>query len=146
MTSYTSNVKAFVESARASSDPITKAYFGMVAIELILKESTGLRSHDVPGAIIDFANRYAVKKLSGCKVRLSSLSTQLSNDLAQIITNDKNRSPSITPSHCYPYLRYTRHQLDGWPVPVTTVAQAQKLASTVSQVQAYLREKFNKDL
>lgn len=146
MTTYKSNINSFVKSANSSMDPIAKAYFGLVAIELILKESTGLRSHDVPGAIIDFSNRYATKKLSGCKIRLTSLATQLSHDLSQITTNDKNKIPSLTPSNCYPYLRYTRYQVDGWASPVTTPDQAKKLASTVIQVQAYLREKFSKDL
>lgn len=146
MSTYSSNIKSFVQSAKASNDPVAQAYFGLVAIELVLKESTGLKSHDVPGAIVDFANRYAIKKLTGCKIRLNSLSAQLSTDLGQMITNDKSKAPCITPSNCYPYLRYTRHEADGWAVPVTTAEQAKRLASTVAQVRAYLREKFSKDL
>lgn len=146
MTKHITNLKAFVGASNNISDPILKAYCGLVAIELELKDATGLKNHDVPAHLNRFATKYAIDHLSGCGIKLNSLSTQLQNNLTQISVQDKDQKPCPAPKDSYPYIRYTRLAADGWPAPSTSLAQAQDLANTVQQIQTYLRRKFNKSL
>lgn len=143
---HASNIRAFVAAAGASTDDMVKAYCGMVAIELVLKEATGLKDHNVPAALNLFAHKFAVGHLSGCKVRLHALSTQLSNALKTISVQGKDSQPRYAPTESYPYIRYTRHGVDGWSTPATTEEQAKTLSSTVSGTRAYLKTKFSKML
>lgn len=71
MSQHTTNIRAFVAAAASSADQTVKAYCGMVAIELVLKQSTGLTDHNVPSALNIFAQRFAIDHHRGCKVRLN---------------------------------------------------------------------------
>lgn len=146
MTKHTLNIKGFVDASKSIKDPIIKAYCGLVAVELVLKDAVGLKNHDVPAAIKKFALKFAIDEMYGCRSRLNSLSTQLSRELSAITTQGTDKVACSCPTSSYPYLRYVRHQVDGWPLPCTTTIQAQELASTVEQIQFYLRKKFNKSL
>jgi hypothetical protein len=146
MSSHTTNLAAFVEAASSASHLITRAYFGLVAIELVLKESVALKDHNVPSALNKFASRYAVGPLSGCKIRLNALATKLQNDLTRIVAQGMDGNPRRIPAASYPYLRYVRLDSDGWGKPASTLAEMEALASTVAEIRAYLRQKFDKKL
>jgi len=143
---HTSNIRAFVTTAGMSTDEMVKAYCGMVAIELVLKEATGLKDHNVPAALNLFAHKFAVGNLSGCKIKLNALSTQLSNALKAISVQGKDSQPRYAPAESYPYIRYTRHGADGWSMPVTTQEQVKALSAAVSGTRTYLKTKFSKML
>lgn len=140
------NIQSFSEVAESSQDPIIKAYCGLVAIELVLKEAVGLRDHNVPAAMVKFAHRFAVGHQTGCKVRLTVLSVQLQNDMARVFANSADGVAQSIPPASYPSLRYVRHASDGWPDPSTPRESLEKLALTVSQIRAYFRDKFEKKL
>lgn len=146
MSEHTTNIRAFVTAAASSADQMIKAYCGMVAIELVLKQATGLTDHNVPSALNVFAHRHAVGNLRGCKVRLTALSVQLSNALKAISVQGKDGAARFAPAESYPYIRYTRHATDGWPAPSTTDEQVKALAILVSSTQSYLATKFQKSL
>lgn len=146
MSTHTTNIRAFVTAAASSTDEIVKAYCGMVAIELVLKQATGLTDHNVPSALNVFANRFAVADKQGCKVRLNSLSAQLRNALTAICVQGKDGAARFAPSESYPYIRYTRHDADGWTAPTTTHQQAKALADVVVSTRSYLATKFQKPL
>ncbi|HBO2152800.1 hypothetical protein ACM8AW_26170 [Pseudomonas aeruginosa] len=145
MSQHTTNIRAFAAAA-SSSDPVVSAYCGMVAIELVLKQAIGLPDHNVPSALNLFAHRFAIDNLRGCKVRLASLSTQLSNALKTISVQGKDGVARFAPAECYPYIRYTRHTCDGWTGPTTTQEQAEMLAHIVNSTRSYLATKFQKAL
>lgn len=145
MSQHTTNIRAFTAAA-ASTDHVVRAYCGMVAIELVLKQSTGLTDHNVPSALNIFAHRFAVNNLQGCKIRLAALSVQMSNALRHISVQGKDGLARFAPAECYPYIRYTRHAADGWPAPATTQEQAKALADVVGSTRSYLATKFQKPL
>lgn len=118
----------------------------MVAIELVLKQVTGLTDHNIPSALNLFAHRFAVGNKQGCKVRLNALSTQLSNALKSISVQGKDGLARFAPSESYPYIRYTRHAADGWSSPSTTHEQVKTLAELVCSTRSYLTTKFQKPL
>lgn len=146
MTQHTTNIRAFVAAAASSADEMVRAYCGMVAIELVLKQATGLTDHNVPAALNAFAHHFAVGNRKGCKVRLNALSVQLSNALQAISVQGKDGVARFAPAASYPYIRYTRHVTDGWPAPSTTHEQVKTLANLVSGIQSYLATKFEKSL
>lgn len=146
MSSHTTNLEAFVEAASVAKHPLTRAYFGLVAIELVLKEATGLKDHNVPSALNKFANRYAVGHLAGCKIKLNVLAVSLQNDLVRIAAQGADGLPCSVPVASYPYLRYARLESDGWDSPSSTLEDVEQLATTVDQIRAYLRKKFSKNL
>lgn len=146
MSQHTTNIRAFVVAATASADETVKAYCGMVAIELVLKHATGLTDHNVPGALNAYAHRFAVGNQRGCKVRLNALSVQLSNSLKAITVQGKDGVARYAPAESYPYIRYTRHASDGWPVPSTTHEQVKTLANLVDGIRSYLSTKFQQPL
>lgn len=146
MNQHTTNIRAFVAAAASSSDQMVSAYCGMVAIELVLKQATGLTDHNIPGALNAFAQRFAVGNLSGCKVRLNALSAQLSNAIRAISVQGKDGVARFAPAECYPYIRYTRHAIDGWPAPHTTREQMEQLTKLVGSTRSYLTTKFQKSL
>lgn len=143
---FSSNIAAFVIAAKKSNDPITKAYFGLVAIELTLKNSVPLKDHNVPAALDKFAHKFAIQNLAGCKIRLNTLAAQLKNDFSGIHVQGKDKQAQPTPAASYPNIRYTRLEDDDWPTPFTSAAQAETLANTVAAIQNYLKTKFNKCL
>lgn len=118
----------------------------MVAIELVLKRDTGLTDHNVPAALNVFAHRYAAHYQVGCKARLNSYSTQLSNALKAISVQGKDGVARFAPAESYPYIRYTRHVADGWPAPSTTLEQVKALSDLVGATRSYLATKFQKSL
>ena len=118
----------------------------MVAIELVLKQATGLTDHNIPAALNVFAHRFAVDYQQGCKVRINALSAQLSNALKAISVQGKDGAARFAPAESYPYIRYTRHVTDGWPAPSTTNEQVRKLAILVGSTRSYLATKFQKPL
>jgi hypothetical protein len=146
MTSHTTNIRSFIKSADASGDSIVRAYCGLVAVELVLKQSTGLKDHNVPSALKKFALKYAIGHMSGCKTQLMALATQLSNRIDAIHVNGIDGLARPAPNDSYPYLRYTRHAADGWPEPSTSAQQAKELAEKVAETRAYLASKFKKAL
>lgn len=145
MSQHTTNIRAFAAAA-SSTDHVVRAYCGLVAIELVLKQATGLTDHNVPSALNVFAHRFAIDNLRGCKVRLTALSVQLSNALKAISVQGKDGVARFAPAECYPYIRYTRHATDGWSAPVTTQEQAKMLADAVGSTRSYLATKFQKSL
>lgn len=146
MSHHKTNIQAFVAAATSSTDEMVKAYCGMVAIELVLKEATGLTDHNIPGALNVFAHRFAVANQRGCKVRINALSTQLSNALKAISVQGKDGVARSAPAESYPYIRYTRHVTDGWPAPATTPEQMKNLSAVVGSTRSYLATKFQKSL
>lgn len=146
MSRHVTNISAFITAADVSEDLIIRSYCGMVAVELVLKQAMGLSDHNVPAALNHFANKFAVGHHSGCKVRLNAIATQLSNAIAAISVQGIDGNPRAAPAASYPYIRYTRHDGDGWAVPSTTAAQAQDLSDAVMSVRAYLKQKFKKPL
>lgn len=146
MSQHTTNIRAFVAAATTSTDEMIRAYCGMVAIELVLKQATGLTDHNLPGALNVFAHRFAVGNQRGCKLRLTALSAQLSNALKAISVQGKDGVARFAPAESYPYIRYTRHAADGWPAPSTTQEQVKTLADLVSSTRSYLATKFQKSL
>jgi len=146
MSQHTTNIRAFVAAAAASGDHTLRAYCGMVAIELVLKQATGLTGHNIPCALNIFAHRFAVDRQRGCKVRLNALSAQLSNALKAISVQGKDGVARFAPAESYPYIRYTRLVTDGWPAPSTTQEQMKTLADLVCSTQSYLATKFQKPL
>lgn len=146
MSQHTTNIRAFVAAAASSADQIVRAYCGMVAIELVLKEATSLKDHNVPAALNVFAHKFAVGNHRGCKVRLNALSAQMSNALKAISVQSIDGTPRFAPAESYPYIRYTRHAADGWPTPSTTQEQAKNLADIVIGTRSYLATKFEKAL
>ncbi|MEW5620460.1 hypothetical protein ABGT18_03880 [Pseudomonas putida] len=145
MSQHVTNIRAFTAAA-TSTDHVVRAYCGMVAIELVLKQATGLTDHNVPSALNIFAHRFAINNLRGCKVRLNALSAQLSNALQTISVQGKDGVARFAPAECYPYIRYTRHAADGWAGPATTEEQAKILADVVGSTRSYLATKFQKPL
>lgn len=125
---------------------MVSAYCGMVAVELVLKQSTGLTDHNVPSALNVFAHQFAVGHQRGCKIRLHALSAQLSNALKAISVQGKDGGARFAPAESYPYIRYTRHAADGWPAPATTQQQVKVLADIVISTRSYLATKFQKSL
>jgi len=146
MSQHATNIRAFVVAATSSADEMVRAYCGMVAIELVLKQATGLTDHNIPGALNVFALRFAVGNQRGCKVRLNALSAQLSNALQAISVQGKDGLARFAPSESYPYIRYTRHAADGWSAPSTTHEQVKTLADLVGSIRSYLATKFQKPL
>lgn len=146
MSQHTTNIRAFAAAASSSTDEVVRAYCGMVAIELVLKQATGLTDHNIPSALNVFAHRFAVDKQRGCKVRLNALSVQLSNALKAISVQGKDGVARFAPAESYPYIRYTRHATDGWPAPSTAHEQVKKLADLVGSTRSYLATKFQKSL
>ena len=146
MTQHTTNIRAFIEAAALSTDKTVKAYCGMVAIELVLKEATGLKDHNVPAALNTFAHKFAVNNLKGCKIRLNALATQMSNTLKAISVQGVDGLPRFAPAESYPYIRYTRHAADGWPAPSTSIEQMKALSDVVEATRSYLATKFEKAL
>lgn len=143
MTQHASNIAAFVRAASSSSDNIIRAYCGLVAIELVLKHATGLKDHNVPAALNKFAHLHAVGHLAGCKIRLTTLSTQIANALKVITVQGIDGAARFAPPDIYPYIRYTRFDVDGWSAPSTTDEQAQALSALVEATRSYLHQKFN---
>ena len=146
MTKHTRNISAFVDAAESSSDQIAKAYFGLVAVELVLKEATGLKDHNVPAALNKFAHIYAVDRMRGCKIKIISLSAQLGNALRAINVLGIDGNARSAPPDSYPNIRYTRYLSDGWSEPATSDEQAKVLCDVVSDARAYLTGKFGKVL
>ncbi|WP_156401032.1 hypothetical protein [Acidovorax sp. Root568] len=146
MSQHKTNIQAFVAAATSSADQVVRAYCGMVAIELVLKQATQMTDHNVPGALNVFAHRFAVGHQQGCKIRLIALSTQLSNALTAISVQGKDGAARFAPAGSYPYIRYTRHSADGWPAPATSTQQAKALADAVASTRSYLATKFQKSL
>ncbi|CAD6560603.1 hypothetical protein LMG28727_07199 [Paraburkholderia kirstenboschensis] len=146
MTDHKTNIQAFRQAALTSGDSIVKAYCGLVAIELVLKQATGLKDHNVPSALKKFAIKHAIDHMSGCKIRLNALATQLSNRIDAISVNGVDGNGRAAPTDSYPYIRYTRHLTDGWPSPSTSLEQATELAEKVAEIRAYLASKFDKAL
>lgn len=138
MSTHRSNAAWFANAATASPDYLTQAYFGLVAIELLLKSKTPLPSHDVPGGLDSFA----LLQVHNQKKNLNSLAKRLRNDIKAVVMHNKNGSPQAAPSHSYPYIRYARLDSDGWGVPNTTMSTLQALASTVAQTRLYLKTHF----
>lgn len=143
---HATNIAGFLAAARASADPLTQAYCGLVAIELVLKQEIPLGNHDVPSALKRFATRNAIGLKAGCKVRLDTLAVQLHNSIRAISVQGKDYAPRAAPGECYPYIRYARHAGDKWPDPSTSIQEAQALASIVVQIRSYLTSKFGKKL
>lgn len=146
MSLHVTNIDAFVAAADVSGDLITRSYCGMVAIELVLKEATGLSDHNIPAGLKHFANKFAIGHLYGCKTRLNVIATQLSNAITAISVQGIDGNARAAPAASYPYIRYTRHVGDGWAVPSTTPDQARALSDAVMNARAYLRQKFQKPL
>ncbi|WP_324037224.1 hypothetical protein [Aeromonas caviae] len=144
---HSENIKAFKAIAMSQTNLIAKAYCGMVSIELVLKDATNLRDHDIPGGLNAFALKFATNEAhkSGCKAKINSLSTQLGNALKNIYVQGIDSKPRQAPQNCYPYIRYTRHANDGWPEPYSTDTELKILSDVVQATRVYLLEKFSKD-
>jgi hypothetical protein len=146
MSHHITNISAFVAAAASSPNEIVQAYCGMVAIELVLKQETGLTDHNIPSALNIFAHKFCVNQRKGCKIRLNALSVQLSNALKAISVQGKDGVARYAPAESYPYIRYTRHATDGWPSPSTSDEQVKTLVKAVEGTRSYLTTKFQKTL
>lgn len=139
---FTSNIQIFAHAATTSSTALIKAYCGLVAIELVLKQEVNLRSHNIPQALATFKNMNAVGRKSMHVAILNSLRQRLVNDLTAISTQNRHGVPCAAPSNSYPYIRYTRFAVDGWGIPDTPSARLATLAVTVDHARHILKTKF----
>jgi hypothetical protein len=146
MSMHTKNIAAFVTACASSSDHLVNAYLGLVAVELVLKNDTGLKDHNVPAAIDKFAHHFATGNLQGCRIKLTALSVQLRNAIKAVSVQGVDGNPRSAPDECYPYIRYARHESDGWSEPFTSEEQAKNLSANVTEIRAYLKSKFGKAL
>lgn len=140
--SHKSNIQAFLAATKSTTDALSVAYCGLVAIELNLKALVDLRDHNVPAGIHRFRTKFAVGHKHGCGMVLSSLAAKLTNDIKRLHVQGKDGKPRAAPPDVYPYIRYTRIQGDGWDVPQTPLSDLAILVDTVGQIRNYLRTKF----
>jgi len=146
MTKHTKNIDAFVKACVSSSDHVVNAYLGLVAVELVLKNDTGIKDHNVPAAIDKFAHHFATGHLQGCQIKLNALAVQLRNAIKAVSVQGVDGNPRFAPVESYPYIRYVRHESDGWSAPFTSEEQAKILSAKVTEIRAYLKTKFGKAL
>ena len=136
MAGYTYNRNGF---AGTQPHELRLVYCSLVAIELALKEflgkihTTGNRGHNVPHLLQQFAG------VSGDAGTVSSLATQLSGALTALWSQNGNGSSKSVPHDNYPYLRYLRHESDGWGEDQSTDMEVQHLADVVKSTRALLR-------
>lgn len=140
------NINAFLSVTTQCSNELVRTYCALIAVELVLKQHIKITDHNIPGGIDRIRLKMAVGNKSGCTQRLTSLATKLRNDLTAISVQSKYSTPCSAPSDCYPYIRYTRMEGDGWGEPETSPAQLRTLNNTVSELRSYLKNKFEMTL
>ena len=143
---HKTNIAAFINAAAQSSDEMVKAYCGLVALELVLKEKVGLVDHNVPSAVDRFGLIHAVDFKFGCRQRITAMANRLRTDLAAIAVQGKDGIGRQAPMESYPYIRYTRWDTDAWGAPETGIGQMTTLRNTVQEIRAYLKTKFDMPL
>ncbi|WP_369914797.1 hypothetical protein AB8810_20580 [Xanthomonas sp. NCPPB 3005] len=138
MAGYSYNRDGFTS---AGAHHLKAAYCNLVAIELALKEFLGkinTRSnggHNVP----DLLQQYASGAGPGNAGNVNALATQLSGALNALWCQDRGGIAVNVPASCYPYLRYLRHNSDGWESDYSTDDDMQNLANIVSSTRALLK-------
>ena len=139
MAGYTYNRQSFTGAPTA----LAAVYCRCVVLELALKEelqligSTGNGGHNVPVLLHSFANTKLGTSVLGDQVR--NLSGQLGTRLSALWCQDRNGGAIKVKANSYPYLRYLRHQTDGWSTPSSSDADLQMLDTTVSAVWIALK-------
>lgn len=118
-------------------------YCRCVTLELALKEELSLLTssnnggHDLPTLLASFAN--GTLSPSPLRSQIITLSTHLAADLGALWSQGKDGQATKVRANCYPYIRYLRHQSDGWTPQHSSDADLQKLAATVDQLFIALR-------
>lgn len=139
---HTSNIQIFVEAANTSPHPLIRAYCGLVAVELVLKSEVGLKDHNVPAGLTKFRAARATGAKAIHAAVFNTMRMKLTNDLIAISSQKADGSPCAVPADSFPYLRYTRFDVDGWGIPSTTGGLVTALANTVDQLRAFLKQHF----
>lgn len=139
---HSTNISDFLLASKISGSALVRAYLGLVAIELALKSQVSLPDHDVGAGLTRFKSARC-KGAKLCKeMELTSLIGRLRTDLQSISVNGKDGKARSAPQNSYPFLRYTRHQGDGWPAPNSHLSDLERLARTVQQIRTFLRQSF----
>jgi hypothetical protein len=138
---HTSNINAFL-SAAGSSDCLIQAYCGLVAIELLIKHEVGLQDHNICHGLDKFRMLRAIDNKSWTTNALLSLTNRLRNDIQAISANGKDGVGRSAPVDSYPYIRYSRIEVDGWAIPKTTSEQLKTLSDTVNSIRSFLKNNF----
>lgn len=138
---HATNIQVFLDAASNGSD-LVGVYCGLIAIELVLKQQVSLTDHDVCAGLNKLGISKGVGKDQHHRPIILALSNQLRTDIGRIYVNGKDGLPRFAPFNSYPYIRYTRIALDGWPAPVCAAAEMLALRRTVNKIRAYLRINF----
>lgn len=139
---HTSNIRIFLAAASTDAHPLVRAYCGLVAIELLIKAEIGLVDHNVCAGLNKLRATRSIGTKSWSAVAMTGLIERLRNDITAIQVNSKAGLPVSAPADSYPYIRYLRLDVDGWPLPHTSVAAIQNLANTVQALRAFLKTTF----
>lgn len=113
-------------------------YCRLVALELALKEALGFLTtgsnggHDVPSLLHSFASTRL--PASPHRAQLLALVLQLRAAISSLWCQGKGGAPVRARENCYPYIRYLRHQTDGWNPEFSGDADVDRLGSVVSAV------------
>jgi hypothetical protein len=122
---------------------LTRAYCRCVALELALKEElaliggSGNGGHDVPSLLLQYAN--AKLALSPLKAQVNVLAGQLSSRLSALWCQDRYGVPIKVKAKSYPFMRYLRHQSDGWLPQYSSDADVQSVEATVGAIWLALK-------
>lgn len=138
---HTSNIKAFLR-ATLDQAPLVRAYCGLVAIELVLKQEVGLTDHNICAGLDKFRVQRAVGTKSWTATALIALTNRIRSGIVAIHVNDKLGLPRSAPFDSYPYIRYLRLEGDGWGAPETALSTVEALAAAVLEVRVFLRTHF----
>lgn len=140
MAAYAYNRRSF----GGTPTTLTRVYCRCVALELALKEELSLLSgrgnggHNVPALLQSFAGAKLASS-SPLKSHMSTLSGQLATRLSALWCQDQSGSATQVKAASYPYLRYLRHDSDGWALPRSSNADVQRLESTVNAIWVALK-------
>lgn len=140
MTSYAYNRQAFQSG---SSSDLASTYCRLVQLELALKEELGLINcggnggHNVPALLTEYGN---TKVANGTKkISINSAAAKMGSGLAALWCQGRHGTAVKVPKSSYPYMRYVRHNGDGWPSPSSTAACVVSLRNEVNNVIAILK-------
>ena len=135
---HLSNTKAFADAAAGSVDSLVKAYCGLVAIELTLKQAIDLRDHDVPSGLRRLNS--LLPKPGGH--HLLALASSLGDQIELIRVTGKKKERRAAPRDSYPYIRYTTFDTDGWAPPCSTQQDLKNLAALVMRIRVSLKTHY----
>lgn len=125
-----------------NSFALGKTYCRCVTLELALKEELALcegngnGGHDVPSLLHRYASTLAPSPL---KSQVATLAGQLSNRLSALWCQGRYGTAERVRANSYPYMRYLRHQSDGWAPQYSTESDVERVEATVSAIWLALK-------